>query len=95
MTHHHRSQSAVRIFFNFDSERDQEVHENYINGFSPKNISSGLPKMTRLFNSGSALTIFIKFCTMKVANKYVKIMLIVFLQKILKIQKIIFQTCLN
>ena len=34
------------------------------------------------YNSGSALRIFLKFCRMKGANRYMKILLVVFQEKI-------------
>ena len=58
-----------------------------INGLSEKNVwvngpSILGPKMAHLHNSGSAVRIFFKFCTMKGANRYMKIILIIFSQKI-------------
>ena len=47
----------------------QEVHKNYTNGFSKKIIQGKWvilgPKMTHNHNSGAALRIFYKFCTIK------------------------------
>ena len=40
------------------------------------------PKMAHPHNSGSALRIFLKFCRMKGANRYMKILLVVFREKI-------------
>ena len=39
-------------------------------------------KMTYPHSSGSALRIFLKFCRMKGANRYMKILLVVFRKKI-------------
>ena len=39
------------------------------------------PKIARCHNSGSTLRIFLKFCLIKGAKKYIKIMSIVFLKK--------------
>ena len=39
------------------------------------------PKMAHPHNSGSALRIFLKFCRMKGANRYMKILLVVFREK--------------
>ena len=66
--------------------KGQEVHGNYINGFREK-ISFGAkdhfgPKMARRHNSGSTLRIFLKFCIMKGAKRYMKIILMVSLKKI-------------
>ena len=36
------------------------------------------PKMAHPHNSGSTLRIFLKFCRMKGANRYMKILLVVF-----------------
>ena len=40
------------------------------------------PKMTHPHNSGLALRMFLKFCQMKVANSYMKILFVVFREKI-------------
>ena len=69
----------------FHTERVQEVHEIYINGFSKKKPFLGKwailgPKMMHGHKSGSALKIFFKFCTIKEAKKYIKIILIFFLK---------------
>ena len=39
------------------------------------------PKMAHLDNSGPALRILLKFCRMKGANRYMKILLVVFREK--------------
>ena len=39
------------------------------------------PKMAHPHNSGSVLRIFLKFCRMKGANRYMKILLVVFREK--------------
>ena len=39
-------------------------------------------KMTHPHNSGLALRMFLKFCQMKVGNSYMKILLVVFREKI-------------
>ena len=51
--------------------------------FLPKNFIQDKwailgPKMAHPHNSGSALRIFLKFCRMKGANRYMKILLVVF-----------------
>ena len=51
----------------------------------PKEFCSGQmghlgPKMAH-HNSGSAVRIFLKFCIMKGANRYMKILLVVFREK--------------
>ena len=38
-------------------------------------------KMAHLHNSGSALRIYLKFCKMKGANRYMKILLVVIREK--------------
>ena len=40
-----------------------------------------VPKMAHPHNYGSALRIFLKFCKMKGANRYMKILLVAFLEK--------------
>ena len=40
------------------------------------------PKMAHPHNSGSALRIFLKFCRVKGANRYMKVLLVVFREKI-------------
>ena len=57
----------------FHNERVQEVHENYINGFSEKVLQGkwtifGL-KLMHGHNSGFTLRIFKKFCTIKEVKK--------------------------
>ena len=69
------------------NEKDQEVHENYVNGFSGKIIIWGKSaifglKMVHPHNFGSALSFFLKFCIMKWAERYMEILLMVFLRKI-------------
>ena len=54
--------------------------------FLPKNFIQDKwailgPKMAHPHNSGSALRIFLKFCRMKGANRYMKILLVVFREK--------------
>ena len=39
------------------------------------------PKMAHPHNSGSPVRIFLKFCRMKEANSYMKIVLVVFREK--------------
>ena len=39
------------------------------------------PKMAHPHNSGSTLRVFLKFCRMKGANRYMKISLVVFREK--------------
>ena len=63
-------------------ERDQEVHESYINGFSEKvlfgvNGYLWAQKMTRPNNFGSALRSFGKFYTMIGANRYMTVILMI------------------
>ena len=57
-----------------------------INRFSEKNFHLGKwailgPKITHPHNSGLTLRIFLKFCIMKGANRYMKILLVVFREK--------------
>ena len=50
-----------------------------------KNFSGQMghfPQNGTSHNSGSALRIFLKFCRMKGANRYMKILLVVFREKI-------------
>ena len=57
-----------------------------INRFSEKKFSFGEmshlgPKIAHPHNSGSARRIFLKFRTMKEANRYMRMILIIFLKK--------------
>ena len=57
-----------------------------INRFSEKNSHLGKwailgPKIAHPHNSGSTGRIFLKFCRMKGANRYMKILLVVFREK--------------
>ena len=57
-----------------------------INRFSEKNSHVGKwvilgPKIAHPNNSGSAGTIFLKFCAIKGAKRYMKILLVVFREK--------------
>ena len=59
---------------------------NLINLFSEKNSHLGKwailgPKMVHPHNSGSAVRIFLKSCTMKESNSKMKMILIIFSQK--------------
>ena len=64
ITCHHNSESTIRIFLVLYKERGEEVDQNYINGFSKKNIfgwdkwSILLLKMMCHLNSGSTQMIF-------------------------------------
>ena len=66
----HNSGSALRMFVKLLlNEKDQEVHESYINCFSGKFLFGANrpflgPKMARSHNSGSVLRIFCNFCPM-------------------------------
>ena len=68
------------------NEKAQQVDENNNNGLYQKNVVHnkwdilGL-KMAQPHNSGLALRIFLKFCRMKGANRYMKILLVVFREK--------------
>ena len=63
------------------NKRIKEVHENSVNGFSEKN--SHLREMVRPHNSKLSLNILIKFCIMKRANTYMKVVLMVFPKNVL------------
>ena len=68
------------------NEKDQSVDESNNNGLhQQKSIQDKWailgPKVAHLHNSGSALRIFLKFCRMKMANRYMKILLVVFREK--------------
>ena len=57
-----------------------------VNGFYQKNFVHDKwaildPKMAHPHNSGSAQRIVLKFCRMKGANRYMKILLVVFFRK--------------
>ena len=64
---------------------DQQIDENNI-VFSQKILVWGKwtildPKMVHPHNSGSALRIFLKFCTVKGGNRLMKVTLMVFPKK--------------
>ena len=89
MTHFHNFGSALSFFIEIlHNERGQEVHENYIKGFC-ENYVKGFceknvilaPKMMHPHNSGSTLRIFFKFRIMKGAERYMELILMVFLKK--------------
>ena len=67
-----RCKNFFKILHN---ERCQYVDESNINNFFQKEKKFGAneailgPKIAHPHNSGSALRIFLKFCTMKMANK--------------------------
>ena len=68
------------------NEKGQQVDESNNNGLHQKNIVQDkwvilCPKMAHPDNSGSALRILLKFCRMKGANRYMKILLVVFGEK--------------
>ena len=68
------------------NEKGQQVDESNNNGLHQKNIVQDkwvilCPKMAHPDNSGSALRILLKFCRMKGANRYMKILLVVFREK--------------
>ena len=72
----------MRIFI-LHNERGQQVDESNNNGLYQKKFVQDQwvvlgPKMAHPHNSGSALKIFLKFCRMKGANRYMKILLVVF-----------------
>ena len=86
MVHLHNFGSALRIFLKFSTnERGQQVHGNYMNGFSEKILiwgkwtNLGL-KMVDPHNSRSTLRIFLKFCTIKGAKSCMEIIVMVFLK---------------
>ena len=71
MVHHHNSGSAIRIFI---------VHnESSNNGLYQKKFVQD--KWAHPHICGTALRIFSKFCRMKGANRYMKILLVVFREK--------------
>ena len=77
------------FFKTFHNKGGQEIYENYINGFSKKNLIQGNwsilgPKITHCRNSGSAPTIFLKFCLIKRIKRYMKSMSLVFLKKVFR-----------
>ena len=84
MVHPHSSGSALRVFFLIlHNEKDQYVDESNINGFYQKKFVQGKlailgPKMSHSHNSGLALRFLKRCCTMKGANRYMKILLVVF-----------------
>ena len=89
------------------NEIGQEVHENYINGFSKKiffgatgPIWEGQIVSLDARNSGSALTILwiwffcCCFCLMKEAKWYIKIILMVFFKKSCLLLFLLFISCI-
>ena len=66
---------------------DHEVHGNYINIFSEEKKYHSRErtilgaKMVLPYNSGSTLRVFLKFYTIKGANRYMELTLMVFLKK--------------
>ena len=65
------------------NEKGQQVYESNNNGLYQKKIALDKwsilgPKMTHPYNFGSALRIFLKFCRMNGANRYMKVLLVVF-----------------
>ena len=85
MVHPHDSGSTLRIFKILYTGKGQELDESNITGFYQKKFSWKMvilgPKMGHPHNSGSALRLFFKFCTMKEADKYMKILSVVFFRK--------------
>ena len=83
----HNSGSALSIFFNLHNQRGWEIHQSYFDAFSEKILFRcnwaifGL-KMTYPHNYRSALLIFCKFCRMKRAKRYIKIVLMIFSKKL-------------
>ena len=72
--------SAVRVFVNFAQWNRPTVDESNSNGLQKKKIVQdkcpiSCPKMSHPDNSGPALKILLKFCRMKGANRYMKILL--------------------
>ena len=71
MLYPHNSGFAPSIFLKmYNNEKGQQVHKNYINGFSEKILVCpkwGVmgPKMKYSYNSGFALSFFLKFCSTK------------------------------
>ena len=79
------SGSAVRIFLNF-AQLKVAVGKSNNNGLYRKNSVQDKwailgPKMAHPHNSGLAQRIVLKFCRMKGANRYMKILLVVFFRK--------------
>ena len=69
------------------NEKGQWVDESNNNGLYQKSFVQDKwaildPKMAHPRNSGSALRIFLKFCRMKGADRYMKILLVAFQEKI-------------
>ena len=65
------------------NESGQEVLEHYINSFSEKKFVQGKwtnlgPKIVHPHNSGSILRFFLKFCTMKRAKRYTRLIYNIF-----------------
>ena len=79
----HNSGSVVRFFFLIlDNEKGQQVDESNNKGLCQKNVVQDKwailgPEMAHLHNSET----FKKFCRMKGANRYMKILLVVFREK--------------
>ena len=74
------------FFWILHSEKGQEVDESNDNGLYQKNFVHDKwailgPKVAHPHNFGWALRIFLKFCRMKGANRYIKILLVVFREK--------------
>ena len=76
------------LFLILHNEGGQEIHESYFNSSFPKNSSSGqvghfmCKKDAWSQLSESTVRIFVKFCTIKETRRYIKIILMVFLKKV-------------
>ena len=87
MSHPHNSGSAVRIVLKIlNNENCQQVDERNDNYLYKKKFVQGKwavlgPKMGYPRNSGLALRIFLNFYRMKGANRYMKILVVVFHEK--------------
>ena len=84
MAHPHNSRYLSKIFLKIlHNKKGQQVDESNNNGLYQKSFVQDKwailgPKMAHLHNSGSIIRIFLKFCRMKGANRYMKILLVVF-----------------
>ena len=86
MVYLHNSGFAVKIFLNLAQGKELKVDKSNNNGLYQKNFVQEKwailgPKTAHPYNSGWALRIFLKFCRMKRANRYMKILLVVFREK--------------
>ena len=92
MAHSHNSRSDLNIFKNLHTESSQQVDKSNINGFYQKKFVWGKwdifgQKVWHPHNSGLALRVVFKFCTITGAKRYLEIILIYFPEKILALGK--------